>query len=283
LLDEIHRQRDLAREARTQADSTRREAESLRTELAERLENIEDERREILEGARLEAKSRLEELEKEVRDLRREMARARQPLEAMKAVERQVEQLEEQVDKPETRQQPRMGPAAERMQTEERRALRLGDKVRVRSLNTQGIVTGLDEEEAEVQVGMLRVRAGLSDLQLVKGGGESTDRTSKTRAAARRNAGPSDRRAEFMPQSPGMQLDLRGQRADEALDALDRYLDSAYLAGLPFVRIIHGKGTGRLRDVVRQALGVNPHVRSYEPGSQQEGGDGVTVAKLKTG
>jgi DNA mismatch repair protein MutS2 len=80
-----------------------------------------------------------------------------------------------------------------------------------------------------------------------------------------------------------MQLDLRGQRADEALEALDRYLDSAYLAGLPFVRIIHGKGTGRLRDVVRQALGVNPHVRSYEPGSQQEGGDGVTVAKLKTG
>jgi DNA mismatch repair protein MutS2 len=282
LLDEIHRQRDLAREARTQADSTRREAESLRTELAERLENIEDERREILEGARLEAKSRLEELEKEVRDLRREMARARQPLEAMKAVERQVEQLEEQVEKPETRQQPRMGPAAERMQTEERRALRLGDKVRVRSLNTQGVVTGLDEEEAEVQVGMLRVRAGLSDLQLVKGGSESTDRISKTRAPARRDAGPSERRAEFMPQSPGMQLDLRGQRADEALDALDRYLDSAYLAGLPFVRIIHGKGTGRLRDVVRQALGVNPHVRSYEPGSQQEGGDGVTVAKLKT-
>ena len=281
LLDEIHRQRDLAREARNQADADRREAESLRAELAERLESIEDERREILEQARLEAKNRLEQLEKEVRNLRRDLARARQPLDAMQAAERKVEQLEERVQRPEERRQPKMSQAVERMQPEELRALRLGDKVRVRSLNTQGVVTGLDEEEAEVQVGMLRVRAGLSDLQLVKGSGESTGSAPKS-AASRRETGLSARRAEFMPQSPGMELDLRGQRADEALDALERYLDSAYLAGLPFVRIIHGKGTGRLRDVVRQDLGANPHVRSFEPGSRQEGGDGVTVAKLKT-
>jgi DNA mismatch repair protein MutS2 len=282
LLDEIHRQRELAREARNQADTERRQAESLRAELAERLENIEDERREILEQARLEAKERLEALEKEVRDLRRQLARARQPLEAMKTAEQQLEQIEEQLEQPEQRRRPKMSPAVESMQPEEHRALRLGDKVRVRSLNTQGVVTGLDEEEAEVQVGMLRVRAGLSDLQLIKGSGASQGSASKKRTA-RRDAGLSERRAQFMPESPGMELDLRGQRADEALQALDRYLDSAYLAGLPFVRIIHGKGTGRLRDVVRQALGASPHVRSFEPGSRQEGGDGVTVAKLKTG
>jgi DNA mismatch repair protein MutS2 len=77
-----------------------------------------------------------------------------------------------------------------------------------------------------------------------------------------------------------MELDLRGQRADDALDALDRYLDSAYLSGMPFVRIIHGKGTGRLREVVRQALHQNPHVRSFESGGDKEGGEGVTVVKL---
>ena len=77
-----------------------------------------------------------------------------------------------------------------------------------------------------------------------------------------------------------MELDLRGQRAEDALDALDRYLESAYLAGLPFVRIIHGKGTGKLRQVIREALQGSPHVSTFESGRDNEGGDGVTVAKL---
>lgn len=77
-----------------------------------------------------------------------------------------------------------------------------------------------------------------------------------------------------------MELDLRGQRAEDATDALDRYLESAYLAGLPFVRIIHGKGTGRLREVVRELLAQSPHVKNWESGGEKEGGDGVTVAHL---
>jgi DNA mismatch repair protein MutS2 len=77
-----------------------------------------------------------------------------------------------------------------------------------------------------------------------------------------------------------LELDLRGQRAEDALDALDRYLESAFLAGLPFVRIIHGKGTGRLRQVVREALQGSPHVLRWENGQDKEGGDGVTVAHL---
>ena len=81
--------------------------------------------------------------------------------------------------------------------------------------------------------------------------------------------------------SPGMELDLRGQRADEALEVMERYLDAAYLSGLPFVRLIHGKGTGKLRQVVREALQNHPHVGSFEGGRAQEGGEGVTVAKLR--
>ena len=78
-----------------------------------------------------------------------------------------------------------------------------------------------------------------------------------------------------------MELDLRGQRAEDALDAMDRYLESAFLAGLPFVRIIHGKGTGVLRQAVREVLHGHPHVASFESGQEKEGCDGVTVAKLK--
>ena len=81
-------------------------------------------------------------------------------------------------------------------------------------------------------------------------------------------------------QSPGVELDIRGQASDDALDMLDRYLDQAYAAGLPFVRIIHGKGTGKLRQVVRSALKKNSYVKSFEEGGPKEGGEGVTVAKI---
>jgi DNA mismatch repair protein MutS2 len=277
LLDEIHQQRDLARQARAAAEVARQEVEGLRKELFERLDHLEDERRQVLESARAEAEIQVQALQREMEDVRRALARARQPLDAVQSVEEQVEELAEAVEMPAERRLP----AADRLLVD--RPIRLGDKVRLRSLNTEGIVSALGEEEAEVQVGVLRVRARLADLVLASMAGESVEEASKPRAARRRRAvEPAGRTTISLPESPGMELDLRGQRADEALDALDRYLDAAFLAGLPFVRIIHGKGTGRLRQSVREALAHNSHVKSYEAGGDREGGDGVTVAKLLT-
>jgi DNA mismatch repair protein MutS2 len=78
-----------------------------------------------------------------------------------------------------------------------------------------------------------------------------------------------------------MEIDLRGQRVEDGLEALDRYLESAYLAGLLYVRIIHGKGTGRLRSYIREALGDSAHVKRWENATDKEGGEGVTIAHLK--
>jgi DNA mismatch repair protein MutS2 len=78
-----------------------------------------------------------------------------------------------------------------------------------------------------------------------------------------------------------MELDLRGMRAEEVGSVVARYLDNAYLAGLPWVHIIHGKGTGVLKQVVRQLLDGHPLVASHRPGELSEGGDGITVAKLR--
>jgi DNA mismatch repair protein MutS2 len=75
-------------------------------------------------------------------------------------------------------------------------------------------------------------------------------------------------------------LDLRGQRVEEILPRLDKYLDDAFLAGMPFVHIIHGKGTGALRTAVRQQLRDHPLVKSHRPGQEGEGGSGVTVVYL---
>jgi DNA mismatch repair protein MutS2 len=171
--------------------------------------------------------------------------------------------------------------------------------VRLRNLGVQGVVTALSQEEAEVQVGVLRVRARLSELLSTDDDSQNAfieaGTTKVTKAKEPRKSPQAETPSKAAPKtkdkshrevssaSPGIELDLRGRRADDALDALDRYLDAAFIAGLPFVRIIHGKGTGRLREVVRQALNQNSHVRSFEPGGEKEGGEGVTVALLASG
>jgi DNA mismatch repair protein MutS2 len=77
-----------------------------------------------------------------------------------------------------------------------------------------------------------------------------------------------------------MEIDLRGLRVDDGLDELARQLDAAYLNGMPFVRIIHGKGTGAMKKAVREALHANSHVKRFEGGKDEEGGEGVTIAFL---
>jgi len=77
-----------------------------------------------------------------------------------------------------------------------------------------------------------------------------------------------------------MELDLRGRRAEDALEQFETYVDSAFRAGLPFVRIIHGKGTGALRAAIREALTGHPLVRRFESAPPNEGGEGVTIALL---
>jgi DNA mismatch repair protein MutS2 len=277
LLDEIHRQRDLARQARAFAEQAAREADATRITLGRRLEMIEDERRRILEKARTEAGDEVAGLRIEVDEVRRDLNRARQPLQSLASIENQVEAFEEQVEQPVERKPGLPGKAAIRS------PLRLGEKVRLRSLRMEGVVSALGENEIEVQVGGLRVRARLADVVRA---GEEVAEPAPGLAPSRQPtppAGPGASQDEaggvFRP-SPGMELDLRGQRAEDAVDMLERYLESAYLAGLPFARIIHGKGTGRLRQVVREILHDSPHVKSWEAGNDNEGGDGVTIARL---
>ena len=78
-----------------------------------------------------------------------------------------------------------------------------------------------------------------------------------------------------------LDIDVRGMRAVEAEETLERFLNDAYLASLPFVRIIHGKGTGALRQSIREFLGQHPLVAGYEGSKDTHGGEGVTIARLR--
>lgn len=258
LLNEIHRERDRAREALQRAEQAQHVAEAHRRQLAERLEAIEDERIEVLGQAREESEQALEALRSEINRLRTELARAHLPLDELQQLSAEAEALEAAIETPPQRQVvPESAPS---------RPLRLGDMVMVRTLGQRGIVTALGKQEAEVQIGALRARARITELELAA--------QEVVEPAAAREPVTTAPRVE----SPGAEVSLRGQRYEEAFANLDRYLDQAYAAGLPFVRIIHGKGTGQLRTMVRDELGKRRYVRRYEEAQPHEGGEGVTVA-----
>ena len=262
LLNEIHQERDRTRQARGRAEESQRSAQTLKAELAGRLEKIEDERLQILEKARLQAQNELESLRGEIGKLRAELARARQPLEEIQTLKQSAQELEESIEQPARR--------SAVSESEPDRPLRLGDQVRVRSLGHQGVVTALGEADAEVQIGALRARARFGDLELI---GE----------AATTNGTGEDKWSDVirLTDSPGGEISLRGQRVEDALVNLDRYLDAAYAAGLHSARIIHGKGTGTLREVVRRELAQRKYVERYETAPDNQGGEGVTVVYFK--
>lgn len=266
LLDEIHRQSEHARRQRAVSDRVRNEAEQMRKEYRTKLEKVEDERLALLEASRQEADEELAKIKEELAELRRQLSRARKPVEELKSVQQKLEKLEEKIKRPPER----LEIASDGLQP-----LKVGDKVRIVSLKMDGIVSALDQDEVEIRVGHLRMRAGIEDVRHT--GGENA---AEVEPAATRITPADGRKGAFYP-SPGMELDIRGQRAEDALDALEHYIDSAYLSGMPFVRIIHGKGTGRLRQVVREALRSSPHISKYEDGGDKEGGGGVTVVTIK--
>jgi DNA mismatch repair protein MutS2 len=272
LLDDIRKERNRTGRERQKTAKARKRTEDINRELEARLEAIEDERREVLAQARAEAELEVAVLKKNIEALKKQLKNARQPLEALKKVEAEIEEIEEKVEKPVERKSKKLHLAGTVLVKSDQSPLKLGEKVVVSTLNAEGLVTALGESDAEVQVGSLRIRAKLSELQRKQTTQENTDDRPQT--TVRRS--PST----VGTHSPGIELDIRGQISEDALDMLDRYLDQAYSAGLPFVRIIHGKGTGKLRQVVREALQEHVHVTSFEEGGPKEGGEGVTVAKI---
>jgi DNA mismatch repair protein MutS2 len=143
--------------------------------------------------------------------------------------------------------------------------------VLVRSVGLSGEILSIDEEEqtAEVQVGGFRMEAGLDELR----------RETRSERSAEARRAPAAAPSLPPPPNVAMNFDMRGWRAADVADKLDRYLNDAYLAGLPFVRLIHGKGTGALRQVVRDVLSSHPLVAAFGSGGP-DGGEGVTVARL---
>ena len=147
----------------------------------------------------------------------------------------------------------------------------VGDNVKVLSYGQQGVITKkLGEHEFEVQIGILKVK--VTDRDVEKIAAQASQK--KPEKSVRSSRGLRSSRA-------SSELDLRGQRYEEALTNLDRYLDASLLAGLNTVTIIHGIGTGAIRNGVQQYLKRNRHVKSYNYAPANQGGTGATIVNLQ--
>jgi DNA mismatch repair protein MutS2 len=268
LLDDIRKERNRTSREREKLERARARLEGQTRELEKRLEKMEDERREVLARARAEGELEVAVLKQNIESLKQQMKKARQPLEAIKAVEEKLEAIEEKTQAPVERK-PSSIPHSPS-------SIKLGEKVLLASLKAEGVVTALGESDAEVQIGTLRVRAKLSELERKAPDNQSSVTSGRSSVVHRP-------RSTVATQSPGMEISLRGKLVEDGLDELDKYLEKAYSAGLPFVRIVHGKGTGRMREAVRAALKDSPYVKSFEEAHENEGGAGVTVAKMANG
>jgi len=280
LLDDIRKERNRTSREREKLEKARQHTEERERELEAELQKVEDQRREVLARTRAEGELEVAVLRQNIETLKARLKKARQPLEALRDIESKAETIQESIQAPVERRSTGAGARAPL-------AFALGERVFVPELKSEGIITTLAETEAEVQIGSLRVRTKLLDLQHRRAGTVVASADSSANLLSNRAPDLAAAKSPVVTGSrntpPGTEVNLRGKLVEDGLDELERYLEKAYGAGLPFVRIIHGKGTGRMRDAVRSALKANPYVSSFEEAHDNEGGAGVTIARLASG
>ena len=262
---EYHRQvaekeRELAEQARAETVRLRNEAEKLYRDMEEKRESAtrkaKEEARRIVEKARRDAEQILYELKR----MKKAGAAPDHEVNALK------KRLEEGIDSLSEGLRTPVGTIAEPPKT-----VKVGDIVEITHLNTKGTVLSLPDAKGEVQLqaGIMKLKAHLSQLRLVEEekGKKKVSSVSVSTGAAMRTV--------------SLSCDVRGMALDEALEAVEQYLDEAVLAGLHEVTIVHGKGTGVLREGIQKHLKSYPHVKSFRRGKYGEGEEGVTVVELK--
>ncbi len=254
------RERQIAQEASRETIRLRDEAETLRREMesrrADSLRKAREEAKRILQDARRESETVISELKR----LKKEASAGTGDINALRhRLDRQMDEVSEGL-RTETAEEP----------TEAPETVQPGDRVRVLTLGTEAVVMSAPNDRGEVQLasGSMKFKAKLKDLRLIQSAPAKEKSTVKTRTGALTRTVP-------------MECDVRGMSLEEAIGAVEIYLDEAVMAGLGEVSIIHGKGTGVLRSGLRQELRRNRHVKNIRPGVYGEGEDGVTVVTLK--
>lgn len=270
LLTNLENSRLIIEKEQAQIESYKREIETLKEQLTAKQEKIDQSRDRILREANEEAR----EILQNAKELADETIRTFQ-----KAGNTSIQELEKSRRKVHDKISEKNEKLALKQETPTHKTLkpnqlRLGDSVKIVSMGLKGSVSSLPDKNGKlfVQCGIIRSQVSLSDLVLLE------EETVKTEKMQRSSSGKLKMSKSY---TVSTEINLLGKTVDEALSELDKYLDDAYLAHLPSVRIVHGKGTGALRNAVQGYLRKNKIVKSYRLGEFGEGDAGVTIAEFK--
>jgi DNA mismatch repair protein MutS2 len=228
--------------------------------LTTELKKLRDEKQAMLRAARDDVVAEIALLQKEINAASAELKRqtSRSSVDAARESSKRV------------RERLKTGPGARTTEQiiPEEGDISIGDYVWLKEYDVKGTVTALNAESGQVEVnsGALRFRVARDDVSRVSGAQTLSSQAVKLHAA---------------PRSVPMELVLRGKRADEVEPLLDAYLSDAAVARLPWVRIIHGFGTGVVRSIVRDIAGRHVLAKSFRSAEPSEGGDGATIINLK--
>ena len=263
------------------AAADRLDAESMRAEIEERLKKLEEKekaisekRADIIAEAKREArellretKSAVKDVQKDLRKLQKSGAHTNLNTGALEKSRRKINEAEDLVSEKVVKQVNSEPVSAD--------TLKIGDRVKLLTIGQNGTILSLPDEKGNlmINIGALKVKARLQDLMLIN---EGKDRKPQAKSSSKYGS-----LLRSKSSSVSASINVRGKNLEDALADVEKYLDDVYMAGLDMVSIIHGRGGGILKDGIRQMLKRKKYVDSYGAASYNDGGEGVTIVRMK--
>ena len=263
------------------AAADRLDAESMRTEIEERLKKLEDKERaisekraDIIAEAKREARELLRETKSAVKDVQKDLRRLQKSgahtnlnTGALEKSRRKINEAEDLVSEKVVKQVNSEPVSAD--------TLKIGDRVKLLTIGQNGTILSLPDEKGNlmINIGALKVKARLQDLMLIN---EGKDRKPQAKSSSKYGS-----LLRSKSSSVSASINVMGKNLEDALADVEKYLDDVYMAGLDMVSIIHGRGGGILKDGIRQMLKRKKYVDSYGAASYNDGGEGVTIVRMK--
>ena len=276
--------------------SYKEEIAQLKSRLTQKEECLDERKDKLIRNASEDAQRILREAKETADQTIREINRLASESGVGKELEAQRAKLREQIKKTDDKLAVKAkGPS----QPISPKKLKIGDGVKVLSMNLKGTVSTLPDAKGDlfVQMGILRSRVNIRDLELIReddisatlgdgssrtyGGTAAGSKAKKTFSQAKGNGSGSGQIRMSKSFSVGTEVNLIGMTTDEAVPAMEKYLDDAYLAHMPSVRVVHGRGTGALKNACHKRLRQLKYVKDFRLGEFGEGGTGVTIVTFK--
>lgn len=272
LLTDLEDSRRTIEKEHAEIASYKREIEQLKNKLEKKQHRLDEQKERIIREANEKANSILREAKEFADETMKNFRKFGKENISAADMERERERIRQQIAKTQNSSKIEVQKPKKTYKPSD---FRLGESVKVLSMNLTGTVNSLPDAKGNlfVQMGILRSQVHISDLEIIE------EPMSITAKQMRRTSSGKMKMGKSMHISP--EINLLGKTVDEAIAELDKYLDDAYLAHLSPVRIVHGKGTGALRQGVHNYLKRQKHVKSFRLGAFGEGDAGVTIVEFK--